>query len=486
MKKLAAELPLIAVQAGLLLFVFALSARATRDPDLFFHLRTGEEILRSHELPRTDTLSRAGLEEGKQNIAYSWLFEVVIAGLFRWLTWVGPKLYVATLGALIALLFMGEMYSSRHPKWLGTLYLFIALVALSTVLSPRPWLWSLFLGLVQLKLLFAYRASGRLRLLAWLFPLYALWANLHIQFVMGLIVIGIFALDETMARRSKRAATLVMTATACAGATLLNPYGFGLWETVFQYLSQMELLIRMEDTSPPTPPTFTSLPELAALFLVLAAGWAAYRATQDRLLYALCLFVAMGAFLHSRRDMWFLVSVAVVILARARGFTVTPAVWPRYSAFSAVLAVVFFFAGGFGRLLEDRVDRASIEEKFPVAAAGFVRGHLGSDASPRLKGPLYNSFDWGGYLIWALPELPVSIDGRTNVHGEERVLRHWSTWEIAQGWKNDPDLRTANVVLLERDAPLARFLERDPGMKKVYEDPGRPGAVVFSRAFEKE
>ena len=44
------------------------------------------------------------------------------------------------------------------------------------------------------------------------------------------------------------------------------------------------------------------------------------------------------------------------------------------------------------------------------------------------SGPLFNDFNWGGYLIWALPQLPVAIDGRTNLHGDERIQRFGSTW----------------------------------------------------------
>ncbi len=39
-------------------------------------------------------------------------------------------------------------------------------------------------------------------------------------------------------------------------------------------------------------------------------------------------------------------------------------------------------------------------------------------------GPVYNHLNWGGYLIWRWPHLPVAIDGRTNLHGEELLQRN--------------------------------------------------------------
>src|SRR5207244_11941675 len=86
------------------------------------------------------------------------------------------------------------------------------------------------------------------------------------------------------------------------------------------------------------------------------------------------------------------------------------------------------------------------------------------------RGPLYNSFDWGGYLIWRLPHLPVSIDGRTNLHGEERIQRSLGTWAGRKGWQDDPALARARVVLVEAAAPLASLLRRADRFQLVYAD----------------
>ena len=80
-----------------------------------------------------------------------------------------------------------------------------------------------------------------------------------------------------------------------------------------------------------------------------------------------------------------------------------------------VLAVLGGIAIGVGmigwyRQLSEPYLRAVVEQRFPVKAVEFVRQN-------KYGGPLFNSFDWGGYLIWSLPEIPVSVDGRGNIHG---------------------------------------------------------------------
>jgi hypothetical protein len=91
---------------------------------------------------------------------------------------------------------------------------------------------------------------------------------------------------------------------------------------------------------------------------------------------------------------------------------------------------------------------------------------------------MFNPFGWGGYLIFHLPEVPVSIDGRTIVHGEARIVRHARTLRAHGGWREDPELSRAGVVLLPRDGALASLLELDERFRLVYRD---PVAVVFSR-----
>jgi hypothetical protein len=108
---------------------------------------------------------------------------------------------------------------------------------------------------------------------------------------------------------------------------------------------------------------------------------------------------------------------------------------------------------------------------FPEAAVQFVQQH-------HLSGPLFNDLSWGGYLLWRLPELPVALDGRTNVYGADRILRFSDVWKGKPGWDSDPVLARANLVITPRDAAIASLLRGSPQFANVYED---PQAVIFQR-----
>ena len=108
---------------------------------------------------------------------------------------------------------------------------------------------------------------------------------------------------------------------------------------------------------------------------------------------------------------------------------------------------------------------------FPVRAVNFLRNN------PQ-PGPLYNTLDWGGFLMWYMPDYPVSIDGRNDLYGDDIDEQFFRTLNAAPGWENDPLLNESRLVLLQARYPLAKFLTADPRFQLIYQD---NLAMVFAR-----
>ncbi len=106
-----------------------------------------------------------------------------------------------------------------------------------------------------------------------------------------------------------------------------------------------------------------------------------------------------------------------------------------------------------------------------MQACDFIRANY-------LPEPIYNTMNWGGFIIWSLPQYPVVIDGRTDLYGDEVFSRFHRVEQGSPEWWSDPDLEAARLVLLDRRAQLAGLLYHDPRFQLVYED---PHAVVFTR-----
>jgi hypothetical protein len=451
------------------------------DPDIWWHLRIGQWIVENHAVPFQDYFSVYGM--GKTWIAYSWLFEVFVYAIFSRFGLTGLVLFNVGMSLLIAIAIHQLIRRAGFPFLLEAVLLAVCLASLKPNLSPRPWLFSILFLTLELCVLFGVRRSWNPRVLFLLPPLFLLWANLHIQFVYGLGVVGLFVLDRVIIRywlghspqdqNLTYSNTLLGSVTAlCILATCANPYRHLIYQPVFEYAAQSGAFDNIAELH---PMFFRSLRDW---FVLLLLGVAAFSLGWQRRwsIFTIALLMTSVFFaFRARRDAWFVVIVAAAVIAE------WDIVFPtrdrnRFTKGMIVAIVLGCLATlcglSFLRNISEGTLEKAVESRFPVGAAKFVRAR-------GYQGPLYNHLDWGGYLIWALPDMPVAMDGRTNLHGDERLGKSLRTWEGAQGWDTDPELLSARLILAEKRRPLTALLRKDSRFSLVYED---GTAVVFTAA----
>jgi hypothetical protein len=132
--------------------------------------------------------------------------------------------------------------------------------------------------------------------------------------------------------------------------------------------------------------------------------------------------------------------------------------------------LVALMLGSFWALDQPQLE-AQVAREFPAQAVAFLR--QGS-----YDGPLYNTFNWGGYLIYNYPEHRVSVDGRTVIHGSARIVHSTKMEDGEEGWQSDPELAAAGLLILPRKDAIALLVRLDRRFRVVYED---AVAVVFVR-----
>jgi hypothetical protein len=250
--------------------------------------------------------------------------------------------------------------------------------------------------------------------------------------------------------------------TACSLATLLNPGGWNLYRVVLEYATQNTPLQYVEEMQ---ALPFRSPSNWLALLLIGGGIFALGCARRKNILVLAAMACACYCGFRSQRDIWFPVTVAIVALAA--GIRPAPRTEPARQSCAYRIAIPLSFVIVFLFLAFDSRSTSaalgiSVDERFPGQASAFIQSH-------RLEGPLFNSYDWGGYLIWRLPSLPVSIDGRANLY-EESLARTVKTLAGRRDWSQDPDLKRARTILLEHDGALASILQVDPNFRLVYQD----------------
>ncbi|MGA2832422.1 MAG: hypothetical protein ABSE55_05055 [Terracidiphilus sp.] len=441
------------------------------DLDVWWHLRAGEWIMQHGAVPHTDPFSVFGA--GKPWFAYSWLFELIIFQLFRWLGLVGLVVYTTGMVVSIAVVLHRLVRRLQADFTLAVLLTLVAALSIYRLYTPRPWLFSILLFVLELDVLMQARKTGKIRELVWLPVIFALWANVHIQFIDGLILLTIALTESLLARRWSAIQTrlrpgwICAVSLACVLATLVNPYGWRIYQVAYDLATQTGVLNKITELS---AMPFRSLNDWCVLVLVLAAVSVLAQARRFLFFESTLLAFAIYVSFHSQRDVWVVVVAASAILAL--GITGNSENRLRLKAIYAPLVaaatcLVVWLAFSLLAVNNARM-RVRLAEAMPVRAVEAVKAKGWS-------GPLYNDFNWGGYLIWAL-RMPVAVDGRQNVYGDDRLNRSYATWNAQPSWASDPDLQKANLVIAQVNQPLTQLLRMDPHFEVGYED---KLAVVF-------
>ncbi|MBX3046568.1 MAG: hypothetical protein KF698_06195 [Anaerolineales bacterium] len=462
------------------LAIFAMALRISTDTDTWWHLRTGELILQSG-VPTADTFSftRAGAAWLYPSAA--WVSEVQLYLLHQWAGFAGLNLWVA---ALVTLTFVFVYKSlSRGGIFLQSGILLLAAASSAVYWAARPYLWSFVFSAVCLWLLEAARA-GQPRRLLWLPVVMLAWANSHPGFIVGFILLGLYALERVATwwlerrRKGSRAQAwrewgkyLAPAAGGMLLAVCINPSGPVMLRYPFDTVEMDVLRGYIQEWQSPNFHETRIWPfGLLAALSVLALIFAPRRPA----LYDLLLVSVLGgmSLLAVRNVALFALAAPIVLsrnipnsllrLEKKLRYRRSPT---RPQAILHVIMLVLALATVTAKasiVLPAQVNEQHFRASLPVGAVDYLKAQ-------RPQGRIFNSYNWGGYLVWALPEYPVFADGRTDLYGDE-VLGEWLRIANAEpGWEQALARHEVKLVLLEPSWPLSKLLPA-AGWQLLYED----------------
>jgi hypothetical protein len=471
-------------------YVFALSfffaARPLSDGDFWWHLKTGEYILNTRSIPRTDFFSFTNY--GRAWVAHEWLSEAIFYVIYSSL---GFNVLIVVFALLTALAFwIAFKRSSSNPLIGGTVAL-IGVWAILPNVGVRPRIFTLLLSSVYLALLGRYVRRAEGREIWWLVPLMVLWVNLHGGFLMGLVLIGLtivgIPLDawsnrEKLSSSLPQLKTLFMVLVACMLAACLNPHGIWIYKFPFEiFLSP----IQQQTVNDWLSPNFHQS-EAVPLFMLILGTIAAFALSPKRpKLSEVILFLAtLYMTLKSQRHVAILALVAVPLMAdylqnwitaRSDGKLFGP-VAPNGGNRRATIVTVLFllplvvFAWKLKTTVFEAPAQVAIDA--PVKAVEYMQQN-------RIVGKtLTDPNIWGGYLIWKMPSNPVYIDGRIDMYGDEFVKEYLYITLGYIDWREPLDRYGVQIAIVAPKSVLATGMRNAPNWQQVYQD---ELAVVFTR-----
>ena len=171
--------------------LFAMATRNVLDPDVWWHLKTGEWIVQHWAIPHTDPFSYT--RSGQSWTVHEWLCQVGMYGLFQWTGYGG---LIVVFAAIISAAFIPLYLRCRTNAFASAAVTLWGALATEVVWGVRPQILSFFL--LSLWLLLLERAEENAKLLWWTLPLTLLWVNLHGSVILGPFFIGLFIAGQIL------------------------------------------------------------------------------------------------------------------------------------------------------------------------------------------------------------------------------------------------------------------------------------------------
>ncbi|MDX1437217.1 MAG: hypothetical protein R3335_10430 [Anaerolineales bacterium] len=472
------------VHAITLLAVFAMAARISVDTDTWWHLRAGEWILENRAILQVDVFSytRAGAPWNYPG----WLVELPMYLIYSVFGPGGLNLWTA---AMVTLAFAFVWPALSGGVFLRAFTVVLAAAASGVYWAARPYLVTFVLAAVFVWVLEDFRWRDRDRL--WLLPLLMIvWANSHGGFAVGIILIGIYGLDFTIrwlgdrfypggraqethsveqSGLSPKLRKLFLIGLLTLAAVAINPSGPRMLLYPINTVSIGGLQDFIAEWQSPNFHETRVQPFLLLLLLTFGAVGSSGRRIQISDFLLVAVFTTLS--LVAARNIALFAITAPLVLTRHAALLISLAA-RRFGLklkltsgsgqsrivgmlnlviLAVLLAAVLIKAAS---VYPEPVNTAYFDETYPTAAVAYL-----NESNP--EGRLFNSYNWGGYLVWSLPDYPVFIDGRTDLFNDElidawiQVIRAEDDWEdVIRSWD-------VHLVLLEPSYPLASQLRAE-------------------------
>lgn len=444
-------------------------ANVSANSDIWWHLSSGLWILHNHALPHSGLFSQLS---GLPWIASSWAYDLKLAIFYKLFGLASIPVFLMFFKAALAVLLFLLAGGRRGNFWSAVALSALAQYILAGV-QPTPAYCSILLFGVELLLLVESRRRGDWRLLFWIPPLVLVWANLHVQFAYGIALLALFlaatAAAAKLSNRPDQTPGRVSTIAALSlGATFITPYIYHPWGVFFattlspanSYLPDFQA------------PGFRQPQDYLLLLLAMGAFLAlGLRRSRDFFQISLLMVCAALSF-YSQRDIWLVTLAAVAVIGNVQTSEKTSRSRSNPALAAAIISIgILMIAAVTCIPHHHEALMTKVARNYPVTASNYIREH-------HLPQPMFNAFEWGGFLTWYLPEYPVAIDGRTDLYGGDFVIEYSKVMNAETRYTDFPALANARTILLPRHAIMAEALSSVPAFKVAYTD---DVAVVLTR-----
>jgi len=436
-----------------LLSVFVLGFLPVKDTDFGWHYRCGNQFLTSGKLCLTNEFSYF-LPDYKAYYS-GHLYDIFLAFIYNHGGFVAISIIGGLIFAFSALLFLRLTQTDLPIKIIGFFIIFfLSFHVFSLGLRPQ-----IFSYLFFIFLLFLLKDKKSQMLLT--IPLFFLfWANIHIGFFIGLIVLAFYVVGNGF----KPFLTIIFLLSFFA--TLINPFGIFVYKEIFNHaLSPLSSMIA-EWVRPDM---------LQIVFIMVLGGMAVIKIlkTKSFSLYYFFLVLFFGLLaLQARRNLPFFYTVFFYVVFHDFKLNLRSLTDPVIPLLIAIIVFVGIIQTPktiqFDASWENYCKKDSENPYYPCQALKKY---------PQIHGNVYSLYEWGGFLIWQKPEIKVFVDGRMPAWKDEEGKSPYQVYlDIIQtqpGWNEKLNQWKTDYIFISNGTFLDLLLQKEAEKyhwKQVYRD----------------
>jgi hypothetical protein len=467
--------------AVLFVLVFNSGQGLLGDGDTGYHIRTGEVILRTWNVPKQDIYSLH--VPPLKWTAHEWMAEIIMAVIFRFVGLTGIVVFFAFLLAMTHWLLYRILRSKSQDILLCTCIAMLATATSSTHWLARPHSFSLLLAVIWCHCLDRFQYNND-RTLMYLPLLMLFWVNLHGGYFIGLVLLAIYLTgnvvysisgrpDQLQRYRVKAKAlflVLIATVVICA----VNPSGFEILWFPIRVTSDRFV---MDHVTEFMSPNFHDVLPFKYMLLAAIGMLALSRSPLNLIEVAVITLLSYMALYSGRHVSLFAIVTAPLLLRTAASIIDRmPRTFLRYyrnrnlnlnaidtrlqGYFWPVIAVLFVS----GLILTGTLKYQFDDKKFPVAAVEFLKKET-------VTGNMFNNDEFGDYMIFAAwPMYRVFMDGRSDMYGEKLGSAYLKVANVQPGWKEILGKYDISWIIFDTYSALTAALRDQRDWQPIYSD----------------
>lgn len=291
--------------------------------------------------------------------------------------------------------------------------------------------------------------------LIWLLPvLFAIWANTHPSFFLGPLVFALYIIFE------KKSFTNILIFIISCLATFINPYGWRIYEEVIRHFFTPLNTLIAEWVAPQT----NQILIIIGSFIFLTILQIKKRTRPGYLFFLAIIFGIMAIFARRNLPLYYLVLVPAFL-------EIIPIIKNEIINIFVISILPIICL-----ILVINTTQIINFETYPSITLDYFKNKNGN---------VFNTYEWGGFLIWKLPNMKFFVDGRMPAWPTENHKSPYTVFlEILQaqpGWNETLEKYKTDYIFIAPGTFLDLALEKNQGLKYGWKEELRNKTAVIYR-----